>query len=852
MSERLYSDIVPLLSNGDPKVRRYALEQMITHIDRLEQKSLMNLFGNSADDDDEEVAKVAKYGLSILFQRDSSRGLSLSGAYKVPLSTANLPSEQDMREVRHAAESVLGDTIKELSNLALDRTSVEMGRYAVQILGRFAFSNSLETLYNATKLDDRADYAIRAIVNFEQEEVLFLLKKFLKRFDDVKTRSLILIALSNLHFPEVQEILEEHASSPSATVRAAVARSLGKWNNESSEKTLFALLSDPELDVVGRAIDSLAILGRKAAGPAIAALTTSEHDKRIRSRASTALGFIRNVDTIPALYRLLEDTDHRVAANAVDSLAFMDLQRADIIRNIGPLVSHPNNRVRANAILLLHRAEEGKAMTALHKMLQSPMRLERASAAYIVGEVGSIDAVRWLVTLINTELESAVLSAALNALEKLQRPEVRPALNRLFRHPNATIRSQAIRVFSKMADSAGMRQLESLLQGEKVQTVRSAIVSAMGNVCDSGNFMVLARLLQDRNDRVVANAIEALDRMGSLEVTPFLTPFLTHEVNRIRANTITALWKLGDLKAANSLYEMVASRSTDARRSAMHVLKQIAGFLQPALLAERPLLCSALKDKFRMRTRSQAGSVTEVSHQFQEIFRMEEEFTQAPTEPGVPSILRERALGDEGQMLKALTDTLTADPKAPFALYFAHENYPDEKKGRAESNEELRKLWQEAAFLPGLLSLLEKSKAKKDLRSFLADYLALFEGQMKIYEQVLERCRNLLAADDNASVQQMVKFLVEKMPLQPNLHRELGELAFATREHDLAYDHYLRAYLRDKSDHDAALKLCSSALRRGDKALAASLVDILLGSPDVSDEIIEKAKRFKTIMAKEE
>ena len=63
MGEMLYSDIVPLLSNGDSKVRRYALEQMIRNIDRLEQKSLLSIFGNAVDDEDEDVSKAAPNGI---------------------------------------------------------------------------------------------------------------------------------------------------------------------------------------------------------------------------------------------------------------------------------------------------------------------------------------------------------------------------------------------------------------------------------------------------------------------------------------------------------------------------------------------------------------------------------------------------------------------------------------------------------------------------------------------------------------------------------------------------------------------------------------------------------------------
>lgn len=851
MSERLYSDIVPMLSSSDPKVRRFAIEELTRHAVRFDRAGLLELCGNAAGDEDEDVARAGRWGLACLHRVGApSRTGAVTGRHHLP-SGAPPPDETELLELRRAAQDALTDVLGDLQAMALDPGAVELGELAIRLLGRFAFHDSLETLYKATRVEGRTHAALRAIGSFDEEEVLFLMRKFLRRFEDLTARGIILKVLAGLRFPEAMDLMEQHAASPSPGVRAAVAQSLCRRPEDRAEALLLRLLDDPEPEVVLTAIDSLAILGRAGAAKAVARFTAAEHDKRLRSRATAALGFLGAAEAVPILFRLLEDTDARVVANAVDALRSLDPSREDVIRHVGPLVNHPNNRVRANAILSLQAVEEGRAMASLRAMLASPMRLDRASAAWVVGEVGTVDAVKWLVTLINTELEPTVLSAALNALERIERPEARPALTRLFSHPNAGIRAQAVRVFSKTADSSGMRQLEGLLSTEKVQTVRSAVVAAMGNLSDSGNFMVVTRLLQDRNERVVANAIESLDRMASLEVTPFLTPFLSHPNNRIRANAVVALWKLGDLKAVRELHAMLVSPASAARRSAMHALRQVADFLAPGLLAERPLLRSSLRDRFRQRARDGSVGVTEVSRQYQELFRMEDELadTRGPREGSVGRLLRERARGDRESYETALADALTADPRAPFALFMARCQGGLQEGASAPGADDLRQVWTDARFAGGLQLMLERSKEQRDLTSVLGDYLALFEVHLAVYRDIVERSRNLLAAGDEGAVQGLVKFLVEKVPLQGRLHAEVGEAALAARDNEAAYDHLLRHVVGDGEDWAAMLKLCSAAVRRRDEALATAMLDVLLTTAGVPDEIRSTAERLRGLVA---
>lgn len=885
MSEKIYSEVVPLLSSGDSKVRKFAVEKMIRHIDTLDRKDLLQYFGASVDDDDEEVSKCARYGMSILFQRDNKSKLNLSGEMKT-ISSTLMFDKDEMKQIRRGAEIVLQASIEVLKEIALNESDVEMGSYAVRILGRFAFPGTLETIYGATKLDDRAVIAVKALSRYSQEEALFLLGKFLSRTHDDDMRCVILTAISNFQMVEALEVLGKHCTNPDASVRACVARGLGKHKSEQSGALLIKLLDDDDVEVAGNAIDSLAIIGFSRAATRLLQFTEKGVDKRLRSRATSALGFIREDIVLDDLKKLLDCPDHRIVSNAIESLSVYDLQRTEIISLIGPLLGHPNNRVRGNAIKYMYSVEPGKAVRELQQMLQSPVRLDRATGAYLAGEIGTVDVVKWLVTLVGTERETTVLSASLNALERLERPEIKPALHRLFKHPNATIRAQAVRVFSKVADSSGMRILDELLSGEKVQTVRSAIISAMGNLGDSGNFMLLVKHLQDMNERVVANTIESLDRVGSLEITPFISPFLKNKINRIRANTIVTLWKLGDLKVAEDLQEMLKSGKQDQMRSAFHILKNISDFLDPALLSERPLLLSSLKDKYRLRGKKHDVSVTEITSEFDEIFRMEEQYENEAEQTDLSQFFKCRLVDDIEGMKHAMSAMFESDPSSAFAHYLSRQlRVHDEKHsknenlavderlaaggkssttgkpvttGNSASGENsvtngsialLRDRWKEHAFLPGIFDLLETARKKKNLKQFLQEYLAIFDVQLKLYAELMARADNLLEAGETASVQRIVKFMVECVPVKASLHTELGDVAYDVREHDLAFHHLLIQFVENPDDCESALKLCSSALHCGEKDLAATVLDSILQTKGVDSNINEKAKRIKVLIA---
>jgi hypothetical protein len=102
--------------------------------------------------------------------------------------------------------------------------------------------------------------------------------------------------------------------------------------------------------------------------------------------------------------------------------------------------------------------------------------------------------------------------------------------------------------------------------------------------------------LRSKDDRTVANAIEALDYVNYPGVVTLIRPFLKNKIPRIRANCIIALWKYDDVReeANKSLYEMLHSRKIREIASGVYAAGEVRESGQIEFL--RKLLSSKRKE----------------------------------------------------------------------------------------------------------------------------------------------------------------------------------------------------------------------------------------------------------------
>jgi len=114
----------------------------------------------------------------------------------------------------------------------------------------------------------------------------------------------------------------------------------------------------------------------------------ADPNAKLRSKAVAVLGELGEVPSDVVLERVLNDTDARVRANAIEVIE--NKAKAGYV----PLLAERarantfSSRERANAIKALHRMKVRQATQALHAMLQDPRPEHRISAMWALRQIG--------------------------------------------------------------------------------------------------------------------------------------------------------------------------------------------------------------------------------------------------------------------------------------------------------------------------------------------------------------------------------------------------------------------------------------------------------------------------------
>ena len=126
------------------------------------------------------------------------------------------------------------------------------------------------------------------------------------------------------------------------------------------------------------------------------------HHEHFVGRRSSAylLGQINDPSTVPDLVKALKEPDENVLWSIINSLGFMEDQRAT--ESIVPLMDHALDRIRVAAAQALVRLSDPRSMEALMENIEKYKRgRSRARAAEALGEIGDRRAMPLLLKTMN-------------------------------------------------------------------------------------------------------------------------------------------------------------------------------------------------------------------------------------------------------------------------------------------------------------------------------------------------------------------------------------------------------------------------------------------------------------------
>jgi len=163
----------------------------------------------------------------------------------------------------------------------------------------------------------------------------------------------------------------------------------------------------------------------------------------------------------------------------------------------------------------------------------------------------------------------------------------------ILRTADADTKIRTLQQIVNAKDTSFLSLLLEISIEESDPMVRSVLPLAIGILGTKENqSFIIQRFLKDPNARVRANAIEALERIGSPDAYPYIVGFLQDKDNRVRTNAALALNKFGKVNLIRTLDGMLKDSKVWMRDSATYALSVIK--IPEAV----PLLANAMEDSY--------------------------------------------------------------------------------------------------------------------------------------------------------------------------------------------------------------------------------------------------------------
>lgn len=382
----------------------------------------------------------------------------------------------------------------------------------------------------------------------------------------------LLLSLRKSNSPAVSEKAIEIIGS---LLKNHLVNSYSKISDET-RKSFIALLKeiDPDIaetlkndlrtDAPGNKIGQMQLLAQLDSSDETVKIISAlawENDIKVRASAVKILGTFTDIEEFSKIIRFLYDNDPRVVANTIETLEAIGNQ--NVLEVLMRFRKHAHNRVRANALKALWNLGHREIYDDTEEMLLSENENMRASATWLIGQIGS-----------SSEKLVNMLEHVINDESPLVKSNVVRSCNIL-----GTPRALELLTKVKVGD---LKQIHSLARHRlhevklnKDSHARASAVKVLGTMINPKDLNMVLSFLNDPDQRVVANTLEVLEAIGGFHVIEYLKKYRDHRNNRVRANAIKALWKYGIRDVVEDLKIMLLDKKELMRASAVWVIGEI-------------------------------------------------------------------------------------------------------------------------------------------------------------------------------------------------------------------------------------------------------------------------------------
>lgn len=442
-----------------------------------------------------------------------------------------------------------------------------------------------ETISNIIKAWRESDITkkqilIKEIVKTGSPDGLKLLSQVVAREADIEIRQAARKAYNALHkyCYAGSEDLQRSPSTGQKIQREDLESWLKSRDPEQEMKALIELQNHPDTNLLDYLRESF----------------EDFFDDRVKATLVKTIGMQLEARDVPICYRFLEDESPRVRANAIEALELINHPNTYMI--FIQWLSDPDNRVKANCIKALRKLGQQSVNRILEDMLHSEYMAYKESALYVISLTPSKLGLSLIQGFLESEYDPALIERAIHVIHAFAEAGVPGSRDYLSDYYGADQYQETDDVGllsfdprdlqskdSEVVLKALSRVLENqyLEMGPKIvdllQTfdgdyrVCSYAIRVMGELGMLEFLSQILPFLNSEDDRVRANAVEAVGRMG--KGTEYLSPFLEDRNNRVRANAVVAMAPGADV--SETIAKMAAHEDPLFRRSALYAIKQV-------------------------------------------------------------------------------------------------------------------------------------------------------------------------------------------------------------------------------------------------------------------------------------
>lgn len=658
-------------------------------------------------------------------------------------------------------------------------------------------------------------------------------------------------------------LLGQAAGSPRRAERLAAARALGRCRRKGAASLLLRLAGDGDPDVACAALDSIAFAKDVEAMPQLSTMVTRMGDPSVRARLASVAAVLGGEDARRLLASMLADRSPEVAAEAAAGLSSWPEWSKELEPQLSTLLDQKEPSQRAGALVALFPHQPDKAHDLLLAMLGGSDPVERALAAGCVRFIQSPAAVRGLVTALTAEQDPEIRSYQVAVVTSLAPATPLALLQPLLAHSAPDVRSVAAAALTHNTDPQSTALLVRAGQAETQPLVKRRISQALVRRCRRDSPDRLKDFLLDRDARVVATAVEAMEDLAGLEVVPFVGPLLGHPSNRVRANAVVTLFKMGRFDGLDHLLVMLEDPRSPAFASGLYATHRIGRAMLYDPLRRSPALVSGLAEWSRRQTSSSGRLTLDLStiregannflvgSQSPTLGAASLDITMiAPPRPVAPQ-------SPEARLELNMNEVARGEPSGAARLKEHLTLFPGDQGARYLLLRMMQKLGEETedlvegyaretvgSFVNPYIDLGRVTKEVGDGTRAMEFYIRSFESSMQALERLVQTARERLANQDFLGTSRTLEVLGTLFPINPVLHATLGEHYLTLGDNERAYQELYRAHLAAPDHPVVALKLAASCVKTQRNDLAVIVLKNLISREESQSPYRAKAQQI--------